>query len=161
MALLFCPSIGRAEASVSRVEEVAVTAQWRWITFDCFGTLVDWQAGFSSALRPLAGDRTAELLRAYDAHEAVVERLTPHRWYKDVLVTALLRAAGDWRGADHARGGARVAGRLGGAAGVRRRRADAGGAASARVEAGRAHQLRRRSVRGDAAAVPMDRLIWF
>ena len=72
-----------------------MTAQWRWITFDCFGTLVDWQAGFASALRPLAGDRTAELLRAYHAHEAVVERVTPHCSYKDVLVTALLRAARD------------------------------------------------------------------
>ena len=72
-----------------------MTAQWRWITFDCFGTLVDWQAGFASALRPFAGDRTAELLRAYHAHEAVLERLTPHRSYKDVLVTALLRAARD------------------------------------------------------------------
>jgi 2-haloacid dehalogenase len=64
----------------------------RWITFDCFGTLVDWQAGFASALRPFFGERTDEALRAYYAHEAVVERLTPHRSYKEVLVTALARA---------------------------------------------------------------------
>jgi 2-haloacid dehalogenase len=65
----------------------------RWITFDCFGTLVDWQSGFASAVRPLAGDRTDDVLRAYYAHEAVVERLTPHRSYKEVLVMALARAA--------------------------------------------------------------------
>ena len=70
-----------------------MTAQWRWITFDCFGTLVDWQRGMTSALRPFAGDRTADLLRAYHAYEAVVERLTPHRSYKQVLATALHRAA--------------------------------------------------------------------
>jgi 2-haloacid dehalogenase len=70
-----------------------VSARMRWITFDCFGTLVDWQTGFASAIRPLAGDRTTDVLRAYYAHEAVVERLRPHRSYKEVLVTALARAA--------------------------------------------------------------------
>jgi 2-haloacid dehalogenase len=65
----------------------------QWITFDCFGTLVDWQSGFASALRPLAGDRTADLLSAYYAHEPVVERLTPHRSYKEVMGVALARAA--------------------------------------------------------------------
>jgi 2-haloacid dehalogenase len=65
----------------------------RWITFDCFGTLVDWQTGFARAIRPLAGGRTDDVLRAYHAHEAVVERLTPHRSYKEVLVTSLARAA--------------------------------------------------------------------
>jgi 2-haloacid dehalogenase len=65
----------------------------RWITFDCFGTLVDWQAGFADAIRPFTGERTSEVLRAYHAHEAVAEREKPHRSYKEVLVTALARAA--------------------------------------------------------------------
>jgi len=69
-----------------------VAARMRWITFDCFGTLVDWQAGFASAVRPLAGERTDEMLQAYYAHEAIVEGLKPHRSYKEVLVTALARA---------------------------------------------------------------------
>lgn len=70
-----------------------MSARMRWITFDCFGTLVDWQAGFAGAVRSFAGERTDEVLRAYHAHEAVVERLTPHRSYKEVLVLALSRAA--------------------------------------------------------------------
>ena len=45
----------------------------RWVTFDCFGTLVDWHTGFASALRPIAGDRVAELLAAYHRHEPAVE----------------------------------------------------------------------------------------
>jgi 2-haloacid dehalogenase len=65
----------------------------RWITFDCFGTLVDWQTGFADAIRPFTGERTSEVLRAYHAHEAVVEREKPHRSYKEVLVSALARAA--------------------------------------------------------------------
>ena len=67
----------------------------RWITFDCFGTLVDWQAGFAAALGPLAGDKTPDVVRAYHVHERLVEREQPHRSYKDVLVTALVRAGAD------------------------------------------------------------------
>ena len=72
-----------------------MSARTRWITFDCFGTLVDWQAGFAAALRPIVGDRTRDVLRAYHVHERTVEREQPHRAYKDVLVTALMRAADD------------------------------------------------------------------
>jgi 2-haloacid dehalogenase len=82
MALLFC-------------KEVIVSARMRWITFDCFGTLVDWRAGFTGAIRSLFGERTDDVLSAYYLHEAVVERLSPHRSYKEVLVMALARAAQD------------------------------------------------------------------
>ena len=70
-----------------------MSARMRWITFDCFGTLVDWQTGFADAIRPFAGERTEDVLSAYHAHQAVVEREKPHRSYKEVLVAALARAA--------------------------------------------------------------------
>ena len=72
-----------------------MSARTRWITFDCYGTLVDWQTGFVSALRPLAGDRAEDVARAYHRHERIVERHQPHRSYKDVLVRSLVRAAAD------------------------------------------------------------------
>ena len=65
----------------------------RWATFDCFGTLVDWHNGFAAIVRPLAGERTADLLRAYHRIEPLLEQESPHRLYKDVLATALKRAA--------------------------------------------------------------------
>ena len=65
----------------------------RWATFDCFGTLVDWNTGFSAILSPLFGTRTADVMRAYHTHERELESERPHRLYKDVLATALLRAA--------------------------------------------------------------------
>jgi 2-haloacid dehalogenase len=76
-------------------KEVPVSrgTQQRWVTFDCFGTLVDWQTGFASMIAPLAGDRTSDVVRAYHASERVVEREMPHRPYKAVLATALARAA--------------------------------------------------------------------
>src|SRR4051794_28684406 len=66
-----------------------------WVTFDCFGTLVDWHTGFAQALRPMAGDRVGELLAVYHRHESLLEAERPHRLYKDVLETAVRRAAAD------------------------------------------------------------------
>ena len=64
----------------------------RWVSFDCFGTLVDWQAWFTEVLGPLGSETAGDVIRAYHAHERVVERDYPHRSYKDVLATALSRA---------------------------------------------------------------------
>jgi len=67
----------------------------RWVTFDCFGTLVDWHTGFSTVFREFAGERLTEFLPAYHRHERAVENERPHRLYKEVLETAVRRAAGD------------------------------------------------------------------
>lgn len=64
-----------------------------WITFDCFGTLVDWNTGFAEILRPSTGDRTADVLRAYHEFERVLEGERPHRLYRDVVAQSVLRAA--------------------------------------------------------------------
>ena len=65
----------------------------RWVTFDCYGTLVDWQAGFAAILSRIAGDRVDELLRAYHRWERRMVRDSRHTPYKDVLASALRRAA--------------------------------------------------------------------
>lgn len=65
----------------------------RWLTFDCFGTLVDWHTGFAAILRPLAGARTAELVAAYHEFERPLEQERPHRLYANVLREGVARAA--------------------------------------------------------------------
>ena len=65
----------------------------RWVTFDCFGTLVDWHTGFTTILRAFAGERVGDLLTAFHWHERAIEAERPHRLYKDVLATAIKRAA--------------------------------------------------------------------
>jgi 2-haloacid dehalogenase len=60
-----------------------------WITFDCYGTLIDWQGGIADALAPFlppSVDRPAITAR-YIALEAEVERET-YRPYRDVLARA-------------------------------------------------------------------------
>ena len=66
-----------------------------WVTFDCFGTLVDWHSGFSALLRPIAGSKTTDLLRAYHQLEPGVQAERPFRLYRKVLSETLLLAARD------------------------------------------------------------------
>jgi 2-haloacid dehalogenase len=65
----------------------------RWTTFDCFGTLIDWNTGFSSLLTPQFGLQTAAVVHAYHQFERDLEAARPHRLYCDVLAGALTLAA--------------------------------------------------------------------
>jgi len=67
----------------------------RWITFDCFGTLVDWQTGFRQILRPVVGDRVEDVVLQYHAVEPAVEKEHRSSSYKTILRESLSRAAGD------------------------------------------------------------------
>lgn len=67
----------------------------RWVTFDCFGTLVDWHTGFATVLAPILGERVAEVLAAYHRHERRLEAARPHLPYTEVLVRGLMDAARD------------------------------------------------------------------
>jgi len=68
------------------------------LTFDCYGTLIDWEAGLLAALREAlpgadsVGDEA--LLETYAGHEAEAER-PPYRSYREVLATGLRGVAAD------------------------------------------------------------------
>jgi 2-haloalkanoic acid dehalogenase type II len=78
-----------------------------WITFDCYGTLIDWEDGVADALSPFMPrpvDRRA-LAARYIAVEAEVEQET-YRPYREVLVEAsgrLMAQLGHPLAAGHAR----------------------------------------------------------
>jgi putative hydrolase of the HAD superfamily len=66
------------------------------LSFDCYGTLIDWEAGIAAVLSPWAREQgldlpDEELLLAYAPHEAAVEAETPFRLYPDVLGEAFRR----------------------------------------------------------------------
>jgi 2-haloacid dehalogenase len=68
------------------------------LTFDCYGTLVDWETGILDVLRPWAsanavGASSEELLTAFGAAESVVQRESPQALYRDVLGEAMGRIA--------------------------------------------------------------------
>jgi 2-haloacid dehalogenase len=67
----------------------------KWLTFDCYGTIADWNSGMSGALAGLAGVSGADagrLLSAYHPAELEIEA-EPWRPYREVLTTGLARAA--------------------------------------------------------------------
>ena len=67
----------------------------RWVTFDCYGTLVDWWTGMGRAAAGAAGERGQEVLDAYHPHELVLETEQPIRSYREILREGLRRAAAD------------------------------------------------------------------
>lgn len=67
----------------------------RWVTFDCYGTLVDWHGGLGHLLKPIAGERAVDVVRAFDGCQLALERERPHRPHKQVLKAALVCAAGE------------------------------------------------------------------
>ena len=65
----------------------------RWLTFDCFGTLIDWRHGIETTGELLFPGRGAEFLDAYIALEAEVESEGSFRRYRAVLTETTRRAA--------------------------------------------------------------------
>ena len=70
---------------------------FRALTFDCYGTLIDWESGILRSLR--AGGLEADddaLLAAFARHEHRLEALRPALPYPDVLRRAFTAIAGDF-----------------------------------------------------------------
>ncbi|MGZ8717324.1 MAG: HAD-IA family hydrolase [Gaiellaceae bacterium] len=66
----------------------------RWATFDCYGTLIDWNGGIGRELERLFGtERVGQLLRVYHELEPQVQREEPTRSYRDILTVTLARLA--------------------------------------------------------------------
>jgi 2-haloacid dehalogenase len=64
----------------------------RWATFDCYGTLIDWNAGIRAELARVFGDeRTDELVDRYHEVEREIEREDPSRPYREVMTEAMRR----------------------------------------------------------------------
>ncbi len=71
------------------------------LTFDCYGTLIDWETGMVNALKPLTEavsqplDRNA-ILEAHARHESSQQRQTPAMKYSDLLAIVYRRLAEEW-----------------------------------------------------------------
>ena len=75
------------------------------LTFDCYGTLIDWESGMVEALRPLT-DRIAArdgsaperntTLAAHARHESSQQLRTPSTRYSDLLACVYRQIAEEW-----------------------------------------------------------------
>lgn len=69
------------------------------ITFDCYGTLIDWETGLLEAFGPILATHgvtadAEDILARYARHEATAEA-GPYRRYREVLATGLRGVAGE------------------------------------------------------------------
>jgi 2-haloacid dehalogenase len=65
----------------------------RWLTFDCYGTIADWNTCMLGALQPVAGASAAPLLSAYHRAESILEAGPDWRPYRQVLCEGLALAS--------------------------------------------------------------------
>jgi 2-haloacid dehalogenase len=68
-------------------------AEERWLTFDCYGTIADWNSCMLGALEPIAGPNAAPLLAAYHRAESILEARPRWESYRGILRDALLLAS--------------------------------------------------------------------
>lgn len=65
-----------------------------WLTFDCYGTLIQWDEGLIAAMDKILSlkgrdiDRDA-FIKVYDRHEHALEQERPHRSFRDVSARSL------------------------------------------------------------------------
>lgn len=71
------------------------------LTFDCYGTLIDWESGMVDGLKPLTSRLNRalsrdEILEAHARHESSQQKWTPGKLYFDLLPIVYKRLAEEW-----------------------------------------------------------------
>ena len=71
------------------------------LTFDCYGTLIDWESGILAGLKPLTDRLEREIsrdrvLESHAYHESRQQSSTPGMRYADLLATVYRRLAEEW-----------------------------------------------------------------
>lgn len=75
--------------------------EFKVLTFDCYGTLIDWERGMLAGLAPLTDRLERELTRnqileAHARYETSQQRQTPAKRYQEVLSIVYRRLAEAW-----------------------------------------------------------------
>ena len=71
------------------------------LTFDCYGTLIDWESGMVEALKPLTSKVSraltrSEILETHARHESSQQVQTPTKLYRELLPIVYRRLAEEW-----------------------------------------------------------------
>jgi len=77
-------------------------SEFKALTFDVYGTLIDWESGMIAGLKPLT-DRLQpalsrdQILEAHAHHESSTQAQTPGRIYSQLLAVVYKRLAEEWQ----------------------------------------------------------------
>jgi 2-haloacid dehalogenase len=68
-----------------------------WLTFDCYGTLIQWDEGLIAAMEKILSLKVRDIdrdafIKIYDRHEHALEQERPHRSFREVSARSLERA---------------------------------------------------------------------
>jgi 2-haloacid dehalogenase len=88
-------------AAVASPGQLRKLSSFTALSFDCYGTLIDWETGLIEALAPLASRAAVslsrdEILQAHAYQESTAQAQTPARPYRDILATVYRRLAETW-----------------------------------------------------------------
>lgn len=77
-------------------------SDFRVLTFDVYGTLIDWESGMVEGLAPLTAQVSRsltrdEILEAHAYHESTTQAQTPAKRYDELLAVVYKRLAEEWR----------------------------------------------------------------
>lgn len=72
-----------------------------WLTFDCYGTLIQWDEGLMAAMETILARKGRKIdaeafIPVYDRHEHELEHSKPHLSFAEVTAKSLERAMGDF-----------------------------------------------------------------
>ena len=75
---------------------------YKALTFDVYGTLIDWETGIINGLAPLTNQASNtlsrnDILEAHAYHESLAQRQTPTKIYSQLLAVVHRRLAEEWR----------------------------------------------------------------
>ena len=78
-----------SSSSPSSAKPAAKLTDFKALTFDCYGTLIDWELGMIEALKPLTSKASRaltrdEILEAHARHESSQQVQTPAKLYRDL-----------------------------------------------------------------------------
>ena len=76
-------------------------SDFKVLSFDCYGTLIDWESGMLAALRPIAAKAARpltddQILEAHARHESFQQAQTPAMPYSRLLAVVARRLAEEW-----------------------------------------------------------------
>ena len=76
-------------------------SDFKALTFDVYGTLIDWESGMVDALKPLTDKVSSSLTRddvleAHATYESSTQRWTPGKRYSELLPVVYRRLAEEW-----------------------------------------------------------------
>ena len=81
---------------------MAKLTSFKALSFDCYGTIIDWETGILNALQPLLQQvklnrpSNDTILQTHACHELVQTQQTPAALYRDILAIVYKRLAEDW-----------------------------------------------------------------